>query len=101
MSILKISDSTSSTSKSRTFLPSVLTLSVLTIFHSAYADSPAEVDHQLSTIVVTASRLPQAINVVPASISVITQAQLQQSPSNELSNLLRQDPALNIHTWHQ
>jgi vitamin B12 transporter len=96
MSILKISDSTSSTSKSRTFLPSVLTLSVLTIFHSAYADSPAEVDHQLSTIVVTASRLPQAINVVPASISVITQAQLQQSPSNELSNLLRQDPALNV-----
>jgi vitamin B12 transporter len=85
---------------SNRFLPSVLTLSILSVFHSAYADVPLAVNaatsNDLPVTVVTASRLPQAINQVPASISVITQSQIQQSPSKELSNLLRQDASLNV-----
>lgn len=85
-----------SISNARSFLPSVLTLSVLSAFHTAHADAPVTVDNQLPVITVTASRTAEPINLVPASISVISQAQIQQDPSNELSNLLRQDPALNI-----
>ncbi len=83
---------------SRTFLPNLLTLSILSVFHTAYADTPVEVTNDLPVTVVTASRLPQAINTVPASITVITKDQIQQSPTNELSNLLRQEAALNIVT---
>lgn len=78
------------------FIPNLLTLSILSVFHTAYADTPIEVTNDLPVTVVTASRAAESINIVPASISVITQAQIQQSPSNELSNLLRQDAALNI-----
>lgn len=93
---MSISIAKLSSAKARSFLPSVLTLSILSVFNAAHADVPAEVDNQLPITTVTASRTPEAINIVPASISVITQAQIQQDPSNELSNLLRQDPALNI-----
>ncbi len=85
-----------SVSNARSFLPSVLTLSIFSVFHAAHADTPATVDNQLPVITVTASHTAEPINIVPASISVISQAQIQQDPSNELSNLLRQDPALNI-----
>jgi len=86
----------SRSTQSRSFLPSVLTLSIFSVFHTAHADTPTTVDNQLPVITVTASRTAEPINVVPASISVIPQSQIQQDPSNALSNLLRQDPALNI-----
>lgn len=87
-----------STSKARSFIPSVLTLSVLSVFHAAYADTSIEVANDLPVTVVTASRTAQAINTVPASIAVMTKDQIQQSPVNDLPNLLRQDASLNIVT---
>ena len=81
----------------RTFLPNLLSLSVLAALQTVHAAEPAP-DSQLPVIVVTASRAPEAINTVPASISVITKDQIQQSPVNELPNLLRQDASLNIVT---
>ncbi|AXI02050.1 TonB-dependent receptor plug domain-containing protein [Aquirhabdus parva] len=81
----------------RTFLPNLLSLSVLAALQTVHAAEPAT-DSQLPVIVVTASRAPEAINTVPASISVITKDQIQQSPVNELPNLLRQDASLNIVT---
>ncbi len=82
----------------RTFLPNFLSLSVLAALQTVHAAEPVATDSQLPVIVVTASRAPQTINTVPASISVITKDQIQQSPVNELPNLLRQDAALNIVT---
>ncbi|WP_410211879.1 TonB-dependent receptor plug domain-containing protein [Aquirhabdus sp.] len=79
----------------RTFLPNLLSLSVLAALQTVHAAEPAP-DSQLPVIVVTASRAPEAINTVPASISVINKDQIQQSPVNELPNLLRQDASLNI-----
>lgn len=93
MSISKLSVATA-----RSFLPNLLTLSILSVFHSAYAATPIEVANDLPVTVVTASRAPQAINTVPASISVITKDQIQQSPANNLPNLLRQDASLNVVT---
>lgn len=81
---------------SRTFLPNLLTLSILSVFHTAQAAAPVEVANDLPVTVVTASRTPEAINIVPASISVITNDQLRQSAVNELPNLLRQEAALNV-----
>lgn len=81
---------------SRTFLPNLLTLSILSVFHSAHAVTPVEVANDLPVTVVTASRTPQAINVVPASISVITKDQIQQSAVRDLPTLLRQDASLNV-----
>ena len=93
MSIAKLS-----VANARSFLPNLLTLSILSVFHTAYADTSIEVTNDLPVIVVTASRTAQAINTVPASISVITKDQIQQSPVNELPNLLRQDASLNVVT---
>jgi len=70
---------------------SLLTVSILGILQTAHAD-----DLNIPTIVITASRAPEPINVVPADIKVISKQQIEQSPSNELSNLLRQDPELNV-----
>lgn len=81
---------------SHRFLPNLLTLSILSVFHTAYAAN--EVANDLPTTVVTASRAPQAINTVPASISVITKDQIQQSPAKDLPTLLRQDASLNVVT---
>ncbi|GAC1372435.1 MAG: TonB-dependent receptor [Aquirhabdus sp.] len=78
------------------FLPNLLTLSILSVFHTAYADAPIEVANDLPVTVVTASRLPEAINIVPASISVITQAQIQQSPARDIPSLLSQDASINV-----
>ena len=78
------------------FLPNVLTLSILSVFHTANAATPTEVANDLPVTVVTASRALETINIVPASISVITNAQLSQSAVDELPNLLRQDPALSV-----
>ena len=93
MSIAKLS-----VANARSFLPNLLTLSILSVFHTAYADTSIEVTNDLPVIVVTASRTAQAINTVPASLSVITKDQIQQSPVNELPNLLRQDASLNVVT---
>jgi vitamin B12 transporter len=81
---------------SHRFLPNVLTLSILSVFHTAHADVPAEVDNQLPIITVTASRIAEAINIVPASISVITQQQINQSVVRDLPSLLSQDASLNV-----
>lgn len=83
---------------SHRFLPNLLTLSILSVFHTAYADTSIEVTNDLPVTVVTASRTAQAINTVPASISVITKDQIQQSPVNEIPNLLRQNASLNVVT---
>lgn len=81
---------------SHRFLPNLLTLSILSVFHSAQAAAPIEVANDLPVTVVTASRAAEAINIVPGSISVITNDQLHQSAVNELPNLLRQEAALSV-----
>jgi vitamin B12 transporter len=81
---------------SNRFLPNLLTLSILSVFHTAYADTPVEVTNDLPVTVVTASRLPQAINTVPASISVINEQQIKQSIVRDLPSLLSQDASLNV-----
>jgi vitamin B12 transporter len=83
---------------SRTFIPNLLSLSVLAALQSAYAAEPIDTDTTLPVIVVTASRNAEAINLVPASITVINKQQIQQSPTNELPNVLRSDAGLNIVT---
>lgn len=81
---------------SNRFLPSVLTLSILSIFHTAHAEVAAEVISDLPVTVVTASRLPQVINTVPASITVINEQQIKQSVARDIPSLLRQDASLNV-----
>ena len=50
----------------------------------------------LDTIVVTASRSEQNIKDVPARISIIEAATLEQSPIASLPNLLKKEAALNV-----
>jgi len=81
---------------SRTFIPNLLSLSVLAALQSAHAATPVEVDNTLPVTVVTASRSAEAINLVPASITVIGKDQIQQSAASDVPSLLSSDAALNV-----
>lgn len=81
---------------SRSFIPNLLSLSVLAALQSAHAATPVDVDNTLPVTVVTASRNAEPINIVPASITVIGKNQIEQSPANDLPSLLRQDAGLSV-----
>ena len=51
---------------------------------------------ELSPIVVTASGAVQELRDAPASISVISQAQLKKHPANRLENALQDIPGVNV-----
>lgn len=72
---------------------SILCISTVAIATEAFADTQAV---QLEPIVVTASRIAQPVNTVPASISIIDQQTIDQSPIQSLPNLLKEEAAFNV-----
>src|SRR5579871_3544705 len=50
----------------------------------------------IEEIVVTATRTPERLHDVPASISVLTRDQIQDSPAGGLDDILRQVPGMTL-----
>ena len=63
---------------------------------SVFASEQKVSQVSLDTLVVTASRSEQNIKDVPASISTLESATLEQSPIASLPNLLKKEAALNV-----
>ena len=82
---------------SRILTPSVLAASIFSA-SMAFADTTLlnANDAALPVIVITASKIPEAIEQVPARISVIDKQTLQQSPIADLSQILQREAALNV-----
>lgn len=72
---------------------SKLTLASVAVFSCHFAHANLT---QLQPLVVTATRSETALNQVPARISVLDQALLEQSPIASLPHLLMQDASLNM-----
>ena len=85
---------------SRIFVPSALTAAILSgsILPATAAITVLDANSSaaLPVIVVTASKTPEAIEQVPARISVIDEQTIQQSPVADLPHLLQREAALNI-----
>jgi vitamin B12 transporter len=82
---------------SHILMPSALALAIFAVSNAQAADSTqANNSQQLPLIVVTASKTPEAIEKVPARISVIDEKTIQQSPAADLPSLLQQEAALNV-----
>ncbi len=81
---------------SRIFMPTILAASILSSM--AYADTTVLDANSaaLPIIVVTASKTPQAIDQVPARISVIDEKVIQQSPIADLGQILQREAAINV-----
>ena len=59
------------------------------------AGNPSAVEE----VVVTATRTPEPINDVPASVSVITAAQVRATPAQGLDDILQLEPGLNLNQF--
>jgi outer membrane receptor protein involved in Fe transport len=59
-------------------------------------DKPEEPQRYEETIVVSASRTEQRLVNAPATMSVVTEAQIQAAPSQNFAELLRTTPGINI-----
>ncbi len=85
---------------SRIFVPSALTAAILSASilpaTAAITVLDANSSATLPVVVVTASKTPEAIEQVPARISVINEQTIQQSPVADLPHLLQREAALNI-----
>lgn len=83
---------------SRILMPSALALAIFAVSNAQAADvnQTTQSSQALPVIVVTASKTPEAIEKVPARISVIDEKTIQQSPANDLPHLLQQQAALNV-----
>ena len=85
---------------SRIFVPSALTAAILSASilpaTAAITVLDANSSAALPVIVVTASKTPEAIEQVPARISLIDEQTIQQSPVADLPHLLQREAALNI-----
>lgn len=83
---------------SRILMPSALAMAIFSISNAQAADANTTVqqDQQLPVIVITASKTPEAIEKVPARISVIDEKTIQQSAVSDLPHLLQQEAALNV-----
>ncbi|WP_026471176.1 TonB-dependent receptor plug domain-containing protein [Alkanindiges illinoisensis] len=85
---------------SRIFVPSALTAAILSASilpaTAAITVLDANSSAALPIIVVTASKTPEAIEQVPARISIIDEQTIQQSPIADLPHLLQREAALNI-----
>ena len=85
---------------SRIFVPSALTAAILSASilpaTAAITVLDANSSATLPVVVVTASKTPEAIEQVPARISVIDEQIIQQSPVADLPHLLQREAALNI-----
>ncbi|RZA01640.1 MAG: TonB-dependent receptor, partial [Moraxellaceae bacterium] len=81
---------------SRIFMPTLLAASILSSM--VYADTTVLDANSaaLPIIVVTASKTPQAIDQVPARISVINENVIQQSPIVDLGQILQREAAINV-----
>ncbi|TEU24722.1 TonB-dependent receptor plug domain-containing protein [Alkanindiges illinoisensis] len=85
---------------SRIFVPSALTAAILSASVVSATAATTVLDGNssasLPVVVVTASKTPEAIEQVPARISVIDEQIIQQSPVADLPHLLQREAALNI-----
>lgn len=85
---------------SRILVPSALTAAIFSASllpaSAATTVLDANASAELTVIVVTASKTPEAIEKVPARISVIDEQTIQQSPIADLPHLLQRETALNI-----
>lgn len=83
------------------FQPTALVGAIMTIFAinntaNAATGNTSAIDTSLNTIVVTASLYDQNIDQVPARISVINEAVINQSPIATLPDLLKREAAANV-----
>jgi len=60
------------------------------------AAQPADTTRVRETMVVTGSRTKQVIQEAPASMSVITAAEIENSPADDYGDLLRNVPGVNV-----
>ena len=81
---------------SRIFAPTVLAAAIFSVSYVHATEYIAGSQSNLPVIVVTASKIPQAIEQVPARISVINEKEIQQSAVVGLPHLLQGEAALNI-----
>lgn len=82
---------------SRIIMPTALAVAVFAVSHTCAADSkPSQPDQTLPVIVLTATKTPEAIDKVPARISVIDEKTIQQSAVTDLPHLLQGEAALNV-----
>lgn len=82
---------------SRIVMPTALAVAVFAVSHAYAADTkPPQPEQTLPVIVLTASKTPEAIDTVPARISVIDEKTIQQSPVADLPSLLQREAALNV-----
>ncbi len=79
---------------SRIFVPSVLAAAILSVSHIHAAETAATAT--LPVMVITASKIPEAIEQVPARISIIDEQTIQQSPIADLGQLLQREAAINV-----
>ena len=79
---------------SRIFVPSVLAAAILSVSGAHAAETLNNAT--LPVMVVTASKIPQAIEQVPARISVIDEQTIQQSPIADLGQVLQREAAINV-----
>ncbi|MGV3344910.1 catecholate siderophore receptor CirA [Enterobacteriaceae bacterium LUAb1] len=70
--------------------------SVLCLIFPAVAETDTDTDNGEETIVVTASAIRQNLKDAPASISVITQDDLQKRPVNNLKDVLQDVPGVQL-----
>lgn len=82
---------------SRIIMPTALAVSVFAVSHAyAATGTSSQPEQTLPVIVLTASKTPEALDKVPARISVIDQQTIQQSPVTDLPHLLQNEAALNV-----
>jgi len=60
--------------------------------------SDTQMDVQLDSVIVTASRIPTTVSESGKSVSVITQQEIQQMPVTSVDDLLRTLPGVNINS---
>ncbi len=77
----------------RVITPTVLTGIILTSLQPAWADDPPV---SLPDVVVTATRTPQAVEAVPAGVTVIDRTTIQSHGYNTLSQALQDVPGLHV-----
>ena len=80
-----------------TFTLKPLALALLGVASSAaLADPSSDTPHQLSTIVVSAAGFEQDIKNAPASISVVTQEDIEKKNATSIADLLADVPGIDI-----
>jgi outer membrane receptor protein involved in Fe transport len=67
--------------------------------HAQQAPASGQTPSAVAEVVVTAGRAPQPLTTVPASVSVVTAAQVRETPGQGLDDILQLEPGLNLNQF--